>query len=62
MIEQVKATDRINRMNPHPQPVQDNPFPKPKRRCKPSKIQFKKVSLSKPDKHPGRSFTDFSFK
>ena len=25
------------------------------------KMKFKKVSFSKPDRHPGRSFTNFSF-
>ena len=48
-------------MNPQPQPVQENPRPKPKRRCSQSKRTFKKVSLSKPDRQPGRSFTAFSF-
>jgi hypothetical protein len=61
ITEQLKAIKRIKRMKPHPHPVHEKPRPKPKRSCRKSKIKFKKVSFSKPDKHPGRSFTALSF-
>ena len=48
-------------MKPQPQPVQENPRPKPKRFCSQSKITFRNVSLSSPERQPGRWFMISSF-
>jgi len=60
MTEQARIKNRINRITPQPHPVHDAPLPKPNRSCNRLKSQFKKASLSKPDRQPGLSFISTS--
>jgi hypothetical protein len=53
MIEQAKRMNRISKIIPQPQPVQEAPLPNPKRFCIASKIQVRKVNFNKPERHPG---------
>jgi hypothetical protein len=55
MIEQEKMIKRIKRMNPHPQPLQEQPRPNPKLSWSQSNNQLRKNNFNKPDKQPGRS-------
>jgi hypothetical protein len=61
IIEQAKIINNINKMTPHPTPVQEQPLPNPNLFCNQSKSQSSNNNFNKPEKQPGLEFIAFSF-